>query len=148
MEAIAVNPPGVASTAQPQGKARRMPVQCRCRPFRRPDRLGNAGRRSPIRAPVPLQKARAHNDRWQPWLNERLTALGLSPTPSVGNFVLPLFAESGKHTAAVAFAFLQSRGILTRKMNGYGLPNHIRITVGTAEENEKVAATLAEFMAS
>jgi histidinol-phosphate aminotransferase len=95
-----------------------------------------------------LQKARAHNDRWQPWLNERLSALGLSPTPSVGNFVLPLFAESGKHTAAAAFAFLQSRGILTRKMNGYGLPNHIRITVGTAEENEKVAATLAEFMAS
>ena len=95
-----------------------------------------------------LEKARVHNDRWQPWLNERLAALGLNPTPSVGNFVLPHFAESGKHTAAAAFAFLQSRGILTRKMNGYGLPNHIRITVGTAEENEKVAATLAEFMAS
>jgi histidinol-phosphate aminotransferase len=95
-----------------------------------------------------LQKARAHNDRWQPWLNERLAALGLNPTPSVGNFVLPRFAESGRHTAAAAFAFLQSRGILTRKMNGYALPDHIRITVGTAEENEKVAATLAEFMAS
>jgi histidinol-phosphate aminotransferase len=95
-----------------------------------------------------LEKARVHNDRWQPWLNERLAALGLNPTPSVGNFVLPHFVESGKHTAAAAFAFLQSRGILTRKMNGYGLPNHIRITVGTAEENEKVAATLAEFMAS
>jgi histidinol-phosphate aminotransferase len=95
-----------------------------------------------------LAKARAHNDRWQPWLNERLAALGLDPTPSVGNFVLPHFAETGKHTATAAFAFLQSRGILTRKMNGYGLPNHIRITVGTAEETEKVAATLAEFMAS
>ena len=95
-----------------------------------------------------LEKARAHNDRWQPWLNERIAALGLDPTPSVGNFVLPHFAESGSHSATAAFAFLQSRGILTRKMNGYGLPNHIRITVGTAEENEKVAATLAEFMAT
>jgi histidinol-phosphate aminotransferase len=95
-----------------------------------------------------LQRARAHNDRWQPWMNERLAALGLDPTPSVGNFVLPHFAESGKHSAAAAFAFLQSRGILTRKMAGYGLPDHIRITIGTAEENEKVAATLAEFMAS
>ncbi|HML10299.1 MAG TPA: histidinol-phosphate transaminase [Stellaceae bacterium] len=95
-----------------------------------------------------LQKARAHNDRWQPWLNERLAALGLEPTPSVGNFVLPRFAESGTHTAAAAFAFMQSRGILTRKMNGYGLPDHIRITVGTAEENEKVVAALAAFMAS
>ena len=95
-----------------------------------------------------LQKARAHNDRWQPWLNERLAALGLNPTPSVGNFVLPRFAESGKHTADAAFAFLQQNGILARRMGGYGLPNAIRITVGTGEENEKVAATLAAFMAS
>jgi histidinol-phosphate aminotransferase len=95
-----------------------------------------------------LQKARAHNDRWQPWLNERLAALGLDPTPSVGNFVLPRFAESGPHGATAAFAFMQSRGILTRKMNGYGLPNHIRITVGMADENEKVVTVLTEFMAS
>jgi histidinol-phosphate aminotransferase len=95
-----------------------------------------------------FDKARAHNDRWQPWLNQKLAALGLDPTPSVGNFVLPRFAESGKHSAAAAFAFLQSRGILTRKMTAYCLPDRIRITVGTGEENEKVAAALAEFMAS
>jgi histidinol-phosphate aminotransferase len=94
-----------------------------------------------------LDRARIHNDRWQPWLNERLATLGLDPTPSVGNFVLPHFPE-GRHNADAAFAFLQSRGILTRKMGGYGLPGHIRITVGTGGENEKVAATLAEFMAS
>jgi len=95
-----------------------------------------------------LAAARAHNDRWQPWLNERIAALGLNPTPSVGNFVLPRFPESGRHTADAAFAFLQKHGILTRKMGGYGLPNAIRITVGTGEENEKVAATLAQFMAA
>jgi histidinol-phosphate aminotransferase len=95
-----------------------------------------------------LAEARAHNDRWQPWLNERLAALGLNPTPSVGNFVLPRFAESGKHTADAAFAYLQKHGILARKMGGYGLPQALRITVGTAGENEKVAAALAQFMAS
>jgi histidinol-phosphate aminotransferase len=95
-----------------------------------------------------LQQARSHNDRWQPWMNERLATLGLDPTPSVANFVLPRFAENGKHTATAAFAFLQSRGILTRKMGAYGLPDHIRITIGTAEENETVAAALVEFMAS
>jgi histidinol-phosphate aminotransferase len=94
-----------------------------------------------------LARARAHNDRWQPWLNERMASLGLDPTPSVGNFVLPRFPE-GRRDADAAFRFLQSRGILTRKMGGYGLPDRIRITVGTGEENEKVAATLAEFMAS
>jgi histidinol-phosphate aminotransferase len=94
-----------------------------------------------------LEQAKAHNDRWQPWLNERLAALGLRPTPSVGNFVLPHF-PAGKHNADAAFGFLQSRGILTRKVGGYGLPEHIRITVGTGAENAKVAAALAEFMAS
>jgi histidinol-phosphate aminotransferase len=95
-----------------------------------------------------LAKARAHNDRWQPWLNERMAALGLHPTPSVGNFVLPCFPDDGRHNADAAFHFLQGKGILTRKMGGYGLPDRIRITVGTARENEKVAASLAEFMAS
>ncbi|HXP02536.1 MAG TPA: histidinol-phosphate transaminase [Stellaceae bacterium] len=95
-----------------------------------------------------LAKARAHNDRWQPWLNDRMAALGLHPTPSVANFVLPCFPDDGRHNADAAFRFLQVKGILTRKMGGYGLPDRIRITVGTGDENEKVAAALAEFMAS
>src|SRR5271167_3253105 len=40
-----------------------------------------------------LARARAHNDRWLPWFSERLAALGLPLTPSVGNFVLPRFPE-------------------------------------------------------
>ena len=40
-----------------------------------------------------LERARAHNDRWLPWLSERLAALGLPLTPSVGNFVLPRFPD-------------------------------------------------------
>ena len=95
-----------------------------------------------------LARARAHNDRWQPWLSARLAALGLPLTPSVGNFVLPRFPESGPLTAEAAFAFLQRHGILTRKMGGYGLPHCIRITIGTGEEMEKVAEVLAEFMGS
>ncbi len=94
-----------------------------------------------------LARARAHNERWMAWLSERLAALGLTLTPSVGNFVLPRFPDDPRRNADAAFAFLQSRGILTRKMGGYGLPQHLRITIGTGEEMEIVAATIAEFMA-
>ncbi len=94
-----------------------------------------------------LARARAHNDRWLPWFAERLAALGLPLTPSVGNFVLPRFPDEPGRDAQAAFAFLQSRGILTRKMAGYGLPQHVRITIGTGEEMEKVAAALGDFMA-
>ncbi len=93
-----------------------------------------------------LQRARAHNDRWLPWFSERLAALGLPLTPSVANFVLPRFPDEPGRNAEAAFAFLQSRGILTRKMGGYGLPQYLRITIGTGEEMGKVAAVLGEFM--
>jgi len=95
-----------------------------------------------------LARARAHNDKWLPWLSERLQAIGLELTPSVGNFVLARFPDEPQHNADAAFAFLQSRGILTRQMGGYGLPKCLRITIGTGEEMEAVAAALAAFMAA
>lgn len=95
-----------------------------------------------------LARARAHNDRWLPWLSERLTAIGLPLTPSVGNFVLARFPDEPARNADAAFAFLQRRGILTRKVGAYGLPAWLRITIGTGEEMETVAAALAEFMAA
>jgi histidinol-phosphate aminotransferase len=95
-----------------------------------------------------VKRARAHNDQWLPWLSERLAKLGLELTPSVGNFVLPRFPDEPRHNADAAFAFLQSRGILTRQMHGYGQPQCLRITIGTGEEMEAVAAALAEFRAA
>jgi histidinol-phosphate aminotransferase len=94
-----------------------------------------------------FNRTRAHNDRWLPWFSERLSALGLDLTPSVANFVLARFPDDPPRNADAAFAFLQSHGILTRKMGAYGLPQHLRITIGTGPEMETVAATLAEFMA-
>ena len=95
-----------------------------------------------------LARARAHNDRWLPWLSERLARLGLELTPSVGNFVLARFPDDPRRNADMAAEFLHRRGILVRKMGGYGLPQCLRITIGTGEETEIVAAALAEFMAA
>ena len=61
--------------------------------------------------------------------------------------VLARFPNEPKKNADAAFAFLQRRGILTRQMSAYGLPECLRITIGTGEEMEAVAAALAEFMA-
>ncbi len=95
-----------------------------------------------------LVRAQSHNERWLAWFSERLAGLGIALTPSVANFVLARFPDDPNKNAAAAFAFLQSRGILTRQMGGYGLPQCLRITVGTGEEMGRVAATLGEFMAA
>ncbi len=94
-----------------------------------------------------LEQARAHNDLWLPWFSDRLTALGLKLTPSVANFVLPRFPDDPDRNADAAFGFLKSRGVLTRKMGGYGLPQCLRISIGTEEEMATVAALLGNFMA-
>ena len=91
-----------------------------------------------------LERARAHNLRWRPWLEENIRALGLEISPTVANFVLVKFGAAPKDAAA-ARDFLKSRFILVRQMASYHLPDYLRITVGTEEENRAVVAALAEF---
>jgi histidinol-phosphate aminotransferase len=88
----------------------------------------------------------AHNARWLPWLVKEISALGIEVTPSVGNFILLTFPGANGRTAAEADRFLSSRGLVLRAVTAYGLPDCLRLTVGTEEANEAVAAALAEFM--
>jgi histidinol-phosphate aminotransferase len=90
-----------------------------------------------------IEKAVAHNEQWRPWLTEKIDALGIKVTPSVGNFLLLHFA-SGK--AAKADQFLGSNGLILRAMGAYGLPDALRLTIGSQEANEKLVSVLAEFM--
>lgn len=91
-------------------------------------------------------RSRAHNDMWLPWFQQELRKLGLEVVDSVANFVLIGFPAAGPKTAAAANAFLNSRGIIPRAVANYGLPNHLRITIGTEEELQAVVAALADFL--
>jgi histidinol-phosphate aminotransferase len=57
------------------------------------------------------------------------------------------FPSKGAKTAAAADAFLTKRGIILRAVGAYGLPNCLRISVGTEEGNKAAVAALKEFMA-
>jgi histidinol-phosphate aminotransferase len=92
------------------------------------------------------QKAVAHNDRWLAWLTEKISALGISVTPSVGNFLLLRFPGDGGRTSKAADAYLTARGFVLRAVAAYGLPDCLRMTVGTGEANEGVVAALDAFM--
>ncbi|MGB3720060.1 MAG: histidinol-phosphate transaminase [Proteobacteria bacterium] len=93
-----------------------------------------------------VEKSVTHNERWLEWVTAELEKLGLVVTPSVANFVLVHFPKEGDRTADAANAFLQSRGVIVRKMGSYGLPNALRITIGTEPENKAVIDTLSAFM--
>lgn len=88
-----------------------------------------------------------HNDRWLAWVTTELTALGLHVTPSVGNFVLLDFPPQPGRTAADADAFLAERGLILRAVKAYGLPDSLRMTIGSEEANRLVVDALRAFMA-
>jgi histidinol-phosphate aminotransferase len=93
-----------------------------------------------------VDKAVAHNDHWLPWLTKEIERLGISVTPSVGNFLLLRFPKEKGRDAKAADGFLTSRGYILRALGAYGLPDCLRLTIGTDEANQGLIVALAEFM--
>ena len=67
-------------------------------------------------------------------------------TPSVGNFLLLTFRRSEAAPPRTRTLSLSARGFILRAVAAYGLPNCLRLTVGSEEANRGVVAALAEFM--
>lgn len=88
----------------------------------------------------------AHNERWMPWLSAEIGKLGLTVTPSVANFILVHFSKDEANGAEAADMFLKARGIIVRKVGSYGLPDCLRVTIGTETDNKAVVAALADFL--
>ena len=93
-----------------------------------------------------VEHSRAHNTEYRSWLTAALERSGIKVWPSEANFVLVDFANTER--AEAADASLRARGLIVRRVGGYGLPHCLRITIGTAEECAEVAETLEQFMAA
>ena len=87
-----------------------------------------------------------HVQRWRPWLEQQLGGLGLELEPSQANFVLAGFSGEPGRTAPEAEAFLARRGLIVRGVANYGLPRHLRITIGLEEHNRALIDALADFL--
>lgn len=92
------------------------------------------------------EAARRHNEVELGRVAEELRELGLNVTPSVANFILVHFPANGAKSAADADTFLRSRGIILRRVAGYGFPNALRMTIGMQEENRAVVAALKDYL--
>ena len=85
-------------------------------------------------------------NQWRPWLTQQLGGMGLEVVPSMANFLLVGFPKTPGRTATEAEAWLGQRGLIVRGVKGYGLADHLRITIGLEEHNRAVAQALADFM--
>lgn len=90
-----------------------------------------------------VDRSRSHNAQWREWLAGEVASLsnhGLRAVPSRTNFLLILF--EGRLSAEAAMKGLWDEGFATRWLPGQGLPNGLRITIGTEEQTRAVAAKL------
>jgi histidinol-phosphate aminotransferase len=85
-----------------------------------------------------LEMGRQVNRQGLAQLQEGLTRLGLSWIPSRTNFVAVDFSRPARRI----YSALLSKGVITRPLDGYGMPNHLRISVGMTPENTRVLEAL------
>jgi histidinol-phosphate aminotransferase len=88
-----------------------------------------------------VQKTRRNNFQGRKFLEKSLAAMNVEFVPSSANFVL---AKVG--AGQEVFEQLQRRGIITRPMGGYQLPEFIRISIGTPAENRRCVKALRETL--
>ena len=105
---------------------------------------GQAAAIAALEEPGWVEAGRAHNVRWRGWLSEELEKAGVKVWPSECNFVLADFGSEGG--AGAADGALKARGVIVRQMGGYGLPDCLRITIGTEEECRLVADVLGAHL--
>lgn len=87
-----------------------------------------------------VARCRRENQAGLKQLEEGLRKLGAEFVPSEGNFILVKVGDG-----AQVFTELQRRGMIVRPMRGYGLPEWVRVTVGTAAQNETLLGLLKQW---
>jgi histidinol-phosphate aminotransferase len=80
-------------------------------------------------------------DEGRAYLQEQFAEMQISFVPAAANFLMVNVGDG-----CAVFQKLLQRKIIVRPLNGYGLPEWVRISVGTMEENEKVIAALREVI--
>jgi histidinol-phosphate aminotransferase len=94
------------------------------------------------------EQSAAHNERELRRLEAALDRLGFCYTPSVANFSLVHFEPEGAKTADACDAFLRARGIIVRRVGGYGLTHALRMSVGATQEVSALIEALEAFKAA
>lgn len=97
-----------------------------------------------VRDTAYIARMRALNTQELARVSDSIRALGYNVVPSVTNFILVHFgsavAEVNRHLAA--------RGLIVREVGNYGLPEFLRISIGTEEENTILLDAISDYARS
>lgn len=105
------------------------------------DRLADAAAVEALRYPEKIAERKAVNASQRGVLEASLRALCMEPIPSEANFIFVKTPVAGREI----FDDLQRKGVIVRPGEALGEPGHIRVTVGTEEQNRVFIDELSNF---
>jgi histidinol-phosphate aminotransferase len=85
-----------------------------------------------------VARSYAENREGMKRIEQGAASLGLDFIPSYGNFITIRVGKANE-----IFKRLLKRGVIVRPVAGYELPEHLRVSIGTPEENERFLSALA-----
>lgn len=103
--------------------------------------LAQAGALAALEDEDHVRKTRDINQQGIEFFQKQFGDLGIEYVPSHANFIL-IKVGDGKQV----FESLQRLGVITRPMGGYQLPEWIRISIGTSQENEQCLKALKQVL--
>ena len=87
-------------------------------------------------------RTKAITDEGRSYLQQQFTAMGLEFIPSYANFVLVKVGDGN-----AIFAKMMDKGVIVRAMAAYKLPQWVRISIGTMQQNQRCIQVLKEVLA-
>jgi histidinol-phosphate aminotransferase len=100
--------------------------------------LAEAAGLAAIRDEAHVRRTLENNAKGAAWLMERFSELGIRMVPTSANFI---YFET-EENADVVSQRLQAEGVIVRSLVPWGIPNGIRVTIGTPEQNERFVDAL------
>ncbi|HXQ24258.1 MAG TPA: histidinol-phosphate transaminase [Candidatus Acidoferrales bacterium] len=88
-----------------------------------------------------VARTRQCNREGMAYLREQCKRLGLEYAPSWANFLMVRVGNGAR-----VYEALLRHGVIVRPMSVYGFPEHVRVTVGTAEENARFVSSLEQVL--
>lgn len=102
--------------------------------------IAQAGALAALEDPEHIRATREITQRGRNYLQEQFATFGWEIVPSHANFVLARTGDGDQ-----TFHALLQRGIIVRSMRSYELPEWIRVSVGTPDQNERLIAELKKL---
>jgi histidinol-phosphate aminotransferase len=103
--------------------------------------IAQAGALTALEDEAHLRETKRVIDEGRAYLQEQFAEMKLPFVPGVANFVMVNLGDG-----CAVFEKLLRRKIIVRPLKGYGLPEWVRISVGTMEQNKKLIAALNEVL--